>query len=258
MGVGECRNSGVRVCNPRGDGLLCNVSAKPAPSTTDVCGNGLDDNCNGSVDEPGCTSPSNDAGTGDSGTPDAGGNPDGGATCTFAPVGVNVMAEQGATTLLKGQNSVTSIPIGNVWSTTLRNDDILSIKYQGRLAIFKSSFPTVPVFSLNYWEPATGTGVDPTALIDSLFCRLLGITDPTATSCSPTVIGNRVSTVYLSGLRIIWECWRKGAAFCLPTISPDLVRRDLFILKQVITERNNLSNHSGFGLGILETPPQCR
>jgi hypothetical protein len=250
MGVGECRNSGVRICNPRGDGLQCNVQAKPAPSSTDVCGNGLDDNCNDSIDEPGCTSLGNDAGAGDSGT-DAGGNPDGGATCTFAPITAQIVGQNSLVTLLKGESSISRV---NPRTLNLVNNDLLSVAAGTNLSI--SSFSAGTQF--NYWEPATGTGANPMPLIDNLFCRLLGVTAPNPSTCSPAVIGDRLSMAYLSGLRIIWECWRKGLAFCAPTISPDLVRRDLFVLKKTIEVGNGLSNFTGTGWGILETPPQCR
>ena len=52
-GVGICKRTGVYVCNSGGTGSVCNVTAgKPNPKG-EICNNGLDDNCDGAVDE-GC------------------------------------------------------------------------------------------------------------------------------------------------------------------------------------------------------------
>jgi len=50
VGVGVCMNIGVIVCDGNG-GTVC--SASPGVPGTEVCGNGLDDNCDGLIDE-GC------------------------------------------------------------------------------------------------------------------------------------------------------------------------------------------------------------
>ena len=49
VGVGICQQSGRSVCNGAGDGAECDV--EPAPPETELCGNQLDDNCDGDIDE---------------------------------------------------------------------------------------------------------------------------------------------------------------------------------------------------------------
>lgn len=51
-GFGICRGTGVRVCNATQDGTVCQITNPGAAPTTEVC-NGLDDNCNGLIDEGG-------------------------------------------------------------------------------------------------------------------------------------------------------------------------------------------------------------
>jgi hypothetical protein len=55
VGVGECRNGGQQICAPDGGGTVC--GAQPLPEQPEIC-DGLDNNCNGEVDE-------NSAGLGD-------------------------------------------------------------------------------------------------------------------------------------------------------------------------------------------------
>ena len=47
VGVGACTRTGTWVCNGTGSGLVC--SATPGAPTTEIC-NGIDDNCDGTVD----------------------------------------------------------------------------------------------------------------------------------------------------------------------------------------------------------------
>jgi MYXO-CTERM domain-containing protein len=47
--VGSCRRNGIFVCNAQQDGVLCNAALPPPPGT-EVC-NGLDDDCDGLVDD---------------------------------------------------------------------------------------------------------------------------------------------------------------------------------------------------------------
>ncbi|MFN3202856.1 MAG: MopE-related protein, partial [Bradymonadia bacterium] len=47
-GVGQCAAAGVFVCNGNGDGTTCN--AQPGQPVAETC-NGLDDNCDGAIDE---------------------------------------------------------------------------------------------------------------------------------------------------------------------------------------------------------------
>ena len=56
--LGACRGTGTLVCNGTGSGLACSITNPGATPGTEVC-NGLDDNCNGAIDEgitctPGC------------------------------------------------------------------------------------------------------------------------------------------------------------------------------------------------------------
>jgi hypothetical protein len=47
-GMGACRRTGMFICNMAGDGVTCN--ATPGTPTAELC-NGIDDNCNGTVDD---------------------------------------------------------------------------------------------------------------------------------------------------------------------------------------------------------------
>lgn len=252
-GVGECQNTGIRICNLAGDGLACSVGPKPAPSATDICGNGKDDNCNGSVDEPGCTGGGGTGGDGGGGSGGDGGGGSGGsgggATCTIAPVNTMVQGQTSLVTLLKGMGSVNST---NPQNFNFNNGDQLSLAAGTSVSI--SVF--TPAAKLNYWEPYTGGGGDPMPLIDALFCRQLGINPPTPASCNASVIGDRKSAAYLSSLRIDWECWRKGGAFCPSTIT-GYVPGDLFTLKKIVQNGDGISSLAGVKWGVLETPPAC-
>ncbi len=48
-GLGECYTEGIIVCDDEG-GETCNADVPNPPSPTDLCGNGLDDDCNGITD----------------------------------------------------------------------------------------------------------------------------------------------------------------------------------------------------------------
>lgn len=52
VGIGACQRDGHRYCKPDGLGTACNAVA--GDPVTEVCGNGLDDDCDGEVDE-GCS-----------------------------------------------------------------------------------------------------------------------------------------------------------------------------------------------------------
>lgn len=49
VGVGACRNQGQTVCAPDGASAVCNV--QPLNPSEEIC-NGIDDDCNGAVDDP--------------------------------------------------------------------------------------------------------------------------------------------------------------------------------------------------------------
>ena len=49
---GVCQGTGVRVCNAAGDGTTCQITNPGLAASNEIC-NGLDDNCNGLVDEGG-------------------------------------------------------------------------------------------------------------------------------------------------------------------------------------------------------------
>lgn len=46
VGIGACTRNGIKVCAPDESGTVCN--ATPGPPTTEICGNGVDEDCNGS------------------------------------------------------------------------------------------------------------------------------------------------------------------------------------------------------------------
>lgn len=48
-GVGACARSGIKICAADGASTVCN--ATPGSPGPELCGNGIDDNCNGTVDE---------------------------------------------------------------------------------------------------------------------------------------------------------------------------------------------------------------
>jgi Putative metal-binding motif len=49
LGVGACQRSGITVCTADGSGAVCN--ATPGLPGTELCGNGIDDDCDGQTDE---------------------------------------------------------------------------------------------------------------------------------------------------------------------------------------------------------------
>ena len=50
VGVGVCQRNGVTVCDPTGLATTCSAMAG-APGASELCGNNLDDDCNGQTDE---------------------------------------------------------------------------------------------------------------------------------------------------------------------------------------------------------------
>ncbi len=54
-GLGACRRSGIVVCDPGGGGVVC--TAEPLMPQTEMCENGIDDDCDGLIDmeDPDCT-----------------------------------------------------------------------------------------------------------------------------------------------------------------------------------------------------------
>ena len=51
VGLGVCQRTGVKVCAADGRGTVCSVSPGAANPAGELCGNGLDDDCDGSADE---------------------------------------------------------------------------------------------------------------------------------------------------------------------------------------------------------------
>ncbi len=49
VGVGSCARTGERACTPDGRGAVCDV--EPGPPTVELCGDGLDNDCDGETDE---------------------------------------------------------------------------------------------------------------------------------------------------------------------------------------------------------------
>jgi hypothetical protein len=61
VGLGVCRVFGKRVCRDESDGRpstssIC-LATPTQPTSAELCGNDLDDDCDGFVDEPGCVDP---------------------------------------------------------------------------------------------------------------------------------------------------------------------------------------------------------
>ncbi len=60
-GTGICRLIGKKLCSADKLGTICSVDPGPADAF-EICGNGLDDNCNGQTDESGCRATANGGG----------------------------------------------------------------------------------------------------------------------------------------------------------------------------------------------------
>jgi hypothetical protein len=223
----------------------CSVSPK-APNPAEICGNGIDDNCNGNIDESPCT---NGAGGVDSGGGTVTG---GGATCTTATsITATVLAPSALTSLLKGASAIdTSNPL----IKGLVNNDLLALNASGGISVSINT-GNVNVFRVN------SPGGDPTPLLDDLFCRQLGIIPPTPASCNMGVIGTRSSPAYLSALNADFQCWR--SATCVSTIV-GFVPGDLFALMKMVQNGDSLSqspfadSYSGVQhLLVVEEPHLC-
>jgi hypothetical protein len=92
VGVGECARTGVRLCTADGAGTFCNVT--PGAPGVEICGNGKDEDCDGTPDE-GCAPPPPDAGLPDAG-PDA--STDGPALTADAPAAADAPVDAGVDT----------------------------------------------------------------------------------------------------------------------------------------------------------------
>ena len=63
-GLGICRSVGKRVCTAVGDGAICNAKAGER-AESELCGNSLDDDCDGKTDEDGCVESGSGSGIAD-------------------------------------------------------------------------------------------------------------------------------------------------------------------------------------------------
>jgi len=50
VGLGACERTGIVVCTADGSGVVCNATPG-VPGPAELCGTGIDENCNGAVDE---------------------------------------------------------------------------------------------------------------------------------------------------------------------------------------------------------------
>ncbi len=232
LGRGQCTRTGRLICTPRGDDLQC--SAVPGPPTTEVCGNGLDDDCDGAVDEAPCI----------------GGPP---PPCPPTSLDLTVLSEISLFSLAPGE-------------TTSRRDNPLMIRVpsgptpisfrsDGRMTITVS---TVVGSQATVWEAQTGGSGDVEALLDVFFCRQAGILPTNPTGCNPVSIGDRGGAPYLAALRIDWQCWLMGGAFCPPTLSGVPIPRDLFVQKGIARVGAPVSLPPGRHYGVISPPPVCR
>lgn len=247
MGVGICSRTGMYVCNAAGDGLRCSTNAGSPNPVGEVCANGLDDNCDGAKDEQPCV---NGGGGGSGGTGGGGGSGgSGGAlSCTDAS-SMQVMAV-GASSLhilLMGQ----AVSNSNPWIKTLTNNQLFTASSEGGLSL------STTAGSFNYFEPNVGGGGDPMPMVDTLYCRQIGIDPPVPASCNATVIGDRHSTEYMASLRIAWQCWDDTSTCPIELIGH--VPGDLFALRGKPAPGTPLSlpdyGYEEFGLG--QVPPLC-
>lgn len=258
-----CYNEGINLCYFDLEAPKCSVSPHAPNPAGEICGNGIDDNCDGITDESPCISGGGDGGAGGDGGSGGGGGSDGGsggggsgggATCTTAPlISATILAPTALTSLLKGAGSVdTSDPL----IKGLVNNNLLALNASGGISV------SINTGKINVFR-ANSPGGDPTPLIDDLYCRQLGINPPTPASCNMGVIGSRASAAYLSALNVDFQCWRSAGASCVSTISGH-IPGDLFALMKVVQNGDSLSQspfadaYSGVPhFLVTEHPPLC-
>lgn len=266
-GVGVCRRSGNWTCNSAGTGLTCSATPGQPDSRGEICGNNLDDNCNGAVDESPCTVDGGGGTGGDGGTGGTGGTAgSGGSGGTAGTGGTGGNSGNGgsgghcstvsnAQVTIQGGNSLTSWPNANPnqnpLSITLGVPDLLAVAASGGW----STSTTTSGARIFIWAPNVGGGGDPMPLIDSLFCRQIGINPPTPSSCNAQVIGDRKSSSYMAAFALSWQCWAYGGNSCPASIQGE-VPADLFRLVG-IAEPGSPVSEQGQVWRIVEMPPSC-
>ncbi|MCC7432199.1 hypothetical protein IT412_01610 [Candidatus Peregrinibacteria bacterium] len=268
VGLGPCKQVGIKICRPDGNGLKCNVSALPAPSSVEICGNGIDDDCNGAKDneEPlvcpgggtgGSSGAGGDAGAGggggDSGS--GGGSGSGGSggsptPCTpVSPVSFTLIGS-GALGTLKQLEVVANNT----------NPQTISLNAGQRLAIGEFGCLSILVNNAgkgNLWADYTPAPPgDPTPLMDAIHCDLLS--NPV---CDNSVIGNRTQAGYLTSTGVVWECVVNPAS-CPPQLTAPfgLPGNFFFSFNGVLSSSTPLSSyvHAGQYRHLeLSVPPLC-
>lgn len=270
VGVGQCHRVGELICNQAGDGLVCSVS--PGTATTEVCDNGLDDDCDGATDESPCTGGTGGSG-GSGGTGGTGGTGGSGGTggtggtggsggsggsggqpidcTTVTSAAVTITGANSLTTLWGGHDSAASWE--NPRQLNMANEEVLATASEAGISV------TTQTGALNYWEPVIGGGGDATALLDALYCRQLGINPETPGSCNQSVIGDRRSTAYLAAMLNDWQCWALAGTFCPATLLGH-IPADMFVLRAMVSNSTPLTGYvyAGTRYGVLEMPPLCQ
>lgn len=246
-GVGACITNGTFACNPGHDGHYC-PAVPGTPNPVELCATPVDDNCNGQVNEPGCST--GGGGSGGSGGGGSGGTgPHGEAPCTTVTSAfINV---QGAGSLTTFKNGSLSVSSSNPLGITLANNEWLSWAADGGLSVNT----TTANAKVNVWEIFFPGDSTITTTTDSLNCLLNGVTPVTPETCHPNE-SERLGVQYMDHLGTDLGCWWKGTC---PAAIVGHVPSDLFILKKLLTQASPLSGNSWTGRrrGVIHMPPLC-